>query len=343
MLTEAPRFPGQWLAVAAAAALLSGCHALYLASGQLALNASRQPITGLLQRGDLDATLRARLEYASRARDFAVSALALPDNGSYRSYVDLGRPFATWNVFAAPEFSVEPRLSCWPIVGCVAYRGYFDLQRARRAAARLARRGYDLHIAPAAAWSTLGHFRDPVLSTMLSYGDVTLAALLFHELAHQVAWVPGNNDLSEAFATVVEIEGTRRWLALNGHSSELEAWLAGRQRQQQESQRLLASRTRLASLYASGASTEAMREAKAVEFAGLRAALAVGRAAPVGVLNNAMLAAVATYDRCIPTLEAELRRLGGDLPAFYALVRSAAQDAAVGARLCPDQRPARSR
>ena len=180
MLTEAPRFPGRWLAAAAAAALLSGCHALYLASGQLAVNARRQPIAGLLQRSELDAALRARLEYASRAREFAVSALALADNGSYRSYVDLGRPFATWNVFAAPEFSVEPRLSCWPIVGCVAYRGYFDPRRARRAAARLARRGYDLHIAPSAAWSTLGHFRDPVLSTMLGYGDVPLAAMLFH-------------------------------------------------------------------------------------------------------------------------------------------------------------------
>ena len=131
--------------------MLSGCHLLYLATGQLEVNARRRPIAKLLQRDDIDATLRARLEYASRAREFAVGALALPDNGSYRSYADLGRPFATWNVFAAPEFSVEPRRCCWPIAGCVAYRGYFDEDRARRVAAGLVRRGYDLHIAPSAA------------------------------------------------------------------------------------------------------------------------------------------------------------------------------------------------
>ena len=180
---------------------------------------------------------------------------------------------------------------------------------------------------------------------MLAYGEVTLAAMLFHELAHQAAWVPGNNDLSEAFATVVEVEGTRRWLSHSGRSGELEAWLDQRRRQRHVAQLLLASRARLEDLYAggAGAGAAALRQAKAAEFTALRAALEGAGAAPAGALNNAVLAAVATYDRCVPALEAELRRHGGDLPGFYALVRGAAQDAGVAARLCPDQRPARSR
>lgn len=343
MLTEAPRFPGAWLAAAVVALPLCGCHALYLATGQLEVNARRQPVAELLRRDDLDATLRARLEYARRARDFAVGALALPDNASYRNYADLGRPFATWNVFAAPEFSVEPRRWCWPIAGCVAYRGYFAEHRARRAAARLVRHGYDVHIAPAAAWSTLGYFSDPVLNTMLGQDDVALAATLFHELAHQVAWIPGDNDLSEAFATVVEIEGTRRWLRQVGQPGELEAWLATRRRQHHYAGIMLETRERLARLYADPAGGDGLRRGKAAEFSRLRAELGALGAAVPDVLNNAVLAVVSAYDRCVPPLTAELERAGGELPAFYAEVRRAAQDAALRARLCPDQRPARSR
>ena len=122
---------------------------------------------------DTSATLRQRLEFARRARDFAMAELGLPDNGSYRSYADLGRPYATWNLFAAPELSVTPKRWCFPVAGCVAYRGYFDEEQATRAAARLAARGYDVQSVPSIAYSTLGHLRDPVLNTMLGYGDAS--------------------------------------------------------------------------------------------------------------------------------------------------------------------------
>lgn len=339
MLTEACRRPGLWLLAITLTLPLSGCHLLHLAAGQFEVNVRRQPIDVLLRRADTGAALRTRLEYALRAREFAVTALALPDNGSYRSYADLGRPYATWNVFAAPEFAVEPRRWCWPIAGCVAYRGYFAEDPARRYAARLARRGWDVHIAPALAWSTLGHFRDPVLNSMLGHGDPALAAMLFHELAHQRLWVAGSNDFNEAFATVVEIEGTRRWLSAAGQPDQLDDWLAVRTRQQHEAGLLLATRARLEQRYAELNDSARLRAARATEFTWLRRQLESGRGESVGVLNNAVLAAVATYDRCVPALEAELQQLGGDLPAFYARL----DDAALRTRLCPDQRPARAR
>ncbi|MBM5812047.1 MAG: aminopeptidase [Gammaproteobacteria bacterium] len=339
MLTEACRCPRLWLPAIALSLPLSGCHLLYLAAGQLEVNARRQPIPALLQRADTDAALRAGLEYTARAREFALTELALPDNGSFRSYADLGRPFATWNVFAAPEFSLAPRRWCWPIAGCVAYRGYFTEEHARRYAAGLARRGWDVQVAPALAWSTLGHFRDPVLNTMLGHGEPALAAMLFHELAHQRLWAPGENDFNEAFATVVEVEGLRRWLHQAGQPDELASWLAARASQQHETELLLATRARLERLYAEADEPSRLRTARTSEFTRLRRELESGRGAPVGVLNNAVLVAVATYDRCGPALEAELQELGGDLPAFYARLG----DAAVRSRLCPDQRPARAR
>jgi len=335
MLRDPPWRPARPLAGLAACIALTGCYYAQLAAGQLEINRRREPIDDVIARPDTDAALRRRLELAARARDFAMSELGLPDNGSYRTFADLERRYATWNLFAAPEFSVSPRRWCFPVAGCVAYRGYFAESRAARAAARLSAKGYDVFIGPAIAYSTLGHLRDPVLNTMLAYGDTELAAFIFHELAHQAVYAPGDSDFSEAFATVVETEGLRRWFAATDAPGDLGRFLAARQRQQEAAALMVAARGRLAALYTGELEPEIMRERKAEEFDRLRAALAAGGHAVAGDFNNARLVAVATYERCVPMLRTELDRLGNDLPGFYAAMRALARDADARRALCP--------
>ena len=338
MLPDAQKRLIARLALAAAGLALSGCYYVHLAAGQLDMNRRREPIAELVASGRTDEALRRRLDYASRARDFAVSELGLPDNGSYRSYADLGRPYATWNLFAAPEFSVKPQRWCFPVAGCVVYRGYFREKGAMRAARRMAERGRDVYVGPSLAYSTLGHLRDPVLNTMLRYGDAELAALIFHELAHQAAYVPGDSDFNEAFATVVENEGARRWLTDLGRDDELVAFDASSRREKELSDLMVATRDRLATLYASGPPGAAMRTAKAAELSRLRDSMSALGVESVGGLNNARLAAVATYYRCVPALTSLLAQHNGNLPEYYSVIRALAHDAAARAALCPADR-----
>jgi predicted aminopeptidase len=338
MLPDAPKRLIARLALAAAGLALSGCYYVQLAAGQLDMNRRREPIADLVSSERTDEALRRRLDYASRARDFAVSELGLPDNGSYRSYADLGRPYATWNLFAAPEFSVKPQRWCFPVAGCVVYRGYFKEQDAAHAARRMARRGRDVYIGPSLAYSTLGHLRDPVLNTMLRYGDAELAALIFHELAHQAAYVPGDSDFNEAFATVVENEGARRWLTHLGRDDELVAFNASSQRERELSGQMVATRDRLAALYESGVPADEMRTAKAVELSHLRDSISALGVPSIGNLNNARLAAVATYYRCVPALTDLLAQHAGNLPEYYAAIRALAHDATARNLLCPTDR-----
>ena len=335
MLPDAPGRLIASLALVAAALAQPGCYYLQLAAGQLEMNRRKVPIEELRAREDTEATLRGQLDHASRAREFAVTSLGLPDNGSYRAYADLDRPYATWNVFAAPEFSVEPRRWCFPVAGCVSYRGYFDERRAGRVAARLSGRGNDVYVAPSIAYSTLGHLQDPLLNTMLRYGDAELAALLFHELAHQAVYVPGDSDFNEAFATVVEFEGARRWFSHLGRADELAAFLESRRRQQRAAESMIAGRERLAAIYGRQLPVAEMRIAKAAELDQLRQLLAAEGPGPEGELNNARLAAVATYHRCVPALSALLATRDGDLPSFYGAIRALARDDAARSALCP--------
>jgi predicted aminopeptidase len=325
---------------------LSGCYLLHLADGQLQLMSRRQPVARVIDAPATPAALRARLTTAQAARQFASDVLGLPDNGSYRSYVDVGRPYVTWNVIAARPDSVEPKQWCFPIAGCVAYRGYFDERRARRYAAGLERRGYEVWVGPVPAYSTLGRLRDPLLSTMLRYADVDVAALIFHELAHQLLYVQDDSAFNEAFATAVEYEGVRRWLEAQGRGGELERFEAARRHQFEIADLMVATRARLRALYARRLAAAERDAARAAEFARLRADYAALRArsgagtgdpfAADPVLNNARLAAFATYHQCLPGLERELARVGRDLPAFYAAARDLARLPAAerAARVC---------
>jgi len=241
MVRDSPRRPFRAVAAAAASISLCGCYYVHLAAGQMEMNGKRRPIADVIADPGTDETLKRRLDYAVRARDFAMSELRLPDNGSYRTFADLGRRYATWNLFAAPELSIDPKRWCFPVAGCVTYRGYFDEAQAARAAGKLRERGYDTWVGPSIAYSTLGHLRDPVLNTMLDYGDAELAAFLFHELAHQAAYAPGDSDFNEAFAMVVEAEGLKRWFAHEGQADALARFQASRARQRDAAELMVES------------------------------------------------------------------------------------------------------
>jgi predicted aminopeptidase len=315
------------LAIVSICASSGGCYLLESAQGQLQLMAKREPIKRVIAKPSTPPSLRRQLEAVAAIREFAVRELGLPDNGSYRSYADVGRPYVVWNVVAAPEFSVEAKKWCYPLVGCVAYRGYFVERRARDLAGKLRRRGFDVSVAGVAAYSTLGHFNDPILNTMVGWSDVALAAIIFHELTHQLMYVPNDADFNEALATTVEEVGVRRWLQAQGREQDL----ANYEREQRHDEEivglLIRTRAGLQQLYASGVERSLMRERKGAAFASLRAAYAQlksdwGGHAPYevwfeGDLNNAYLASVATYFNCVPGFKRELEAQGGNLQAFY--------------------------
>jgi predicted aminopeptidase len=312
-----------------------GCYLLQSAQGQLELMSKREPIARVTAKASTPPALRAQLEAVAAIRDFASHELGLPDNGSYRSYADVGRRYVVWNVVAAPEFSVDPKEWCYPIVGCVAYRGYFVEDRARRFASKLRSEGLDVVVGGVAAYSTLGHFNDPVLNTMMGWDDVELAAIIFHELTHQLLYVSNDSSFNEAFATTVEEEGVRRWLRSQGRDADLAKHLVEQEHYIKVIDLLSSTRDELRTVYASGLPPTAMREKKRAAIEAMRASFAHLKAewgghAPFEAwfdedLNNAHLASIATYYNCVPGFERELRAAGGDLAAFYARARELAK------------------
>lgn len=335
-----------------AAVLLGGCESVgyygQAVHGHLALMASRQPIDALLE--DPAATSRERLALVLEVRDFATGALALPDNGSYRSVVPTPDEGVVWSVVATPRYSLAPRTWCFPLAGCTSYRGYFDRAQAEAYAGALAAEGLDVTVDSVPAYSTLGWFDDPLPGGVLRWPDHDIAAIVFHELAHQRFYVKGDSAFNEAFATVVAEEGVARWLARRDDAAAIAAWEGGQRRRQEFVALLLETRAGLAALYASDAAEAELQAGKERLFDALRARYAALEASWDGApgfghwlarpLNNARLAAVATYRERLPAFRALLRCVGGDLPAFYATVEriaalpAAERDAAMGAP-CP--------
>jgi predicted aminopeptidase len=294
---------------------LQGCYTLQAVRGQMELLAKREPVTEVMAREDTPDALRERLAYAQEVVAFASTELGLPDNGSYATYAELDRDFVLWNVVVTEEFSVEPMRWCAPIAGCVAYRGYFDRAAAERFADRHRSHGRDVSLGGVRAYSTLGWFRDPLLDSMFTGEPADLAAVLIHELAHQRLYIPGDSALSEAFATVVEIEGVTRWLRARDEEQALADWASRRVRQRAFTDTLMETRNALQDLYASGMAADRMRARKAELFEALRTRLGEER-----LRNNAELAAVATYQDLVPVLQRLLEMVDFDLEAFYARV-----------------------
>jgi predicted aminopeptidase len=310
---------------------LCGCETMsyYLqaAGGHLSIMARAQKVDALIADKETPQPLRERLELARVIREYASRELKLPDNGSYRSYADIGRPYAVWNVVAAAEFDVKPVQSCFPVAGCVSYRGFFDRDEAERHAAGLRAGGYDVLVYGAAAYSTLGRFDDPLLSTFIRYQDAELARLIFHELAHQVAYAKDDSTFNESFAVVVEREGVRRWLASVGREALMQNFLDNQKRLAQLRALVDQARARLQVVYRSRIAPEAMRERKRAEMAALKPALAPFPVLAASEPNNALLAAFATYSELVPTFEHILLEEGGDLARFYARVKGYAASA----------------
>ena len=322
----------------AAAAMLVSCTSLnyyaQAAQGQLTLLSDARPIEDWLADQNTNSKLRVRLSTARQIRTFAVHELGLPDNASYKNYASLARPFVLWNVVATPELSLDPVQWCFPVAGCVSYRGYYSTEDAAAYGRNLRAEGHDVQVGGVPAYSTLGWFNDPLISTFIYYPDAELARLLFHELSHQVVYVQDDSQFNESFASAVEEAGVERWLSGYGNQAMRDSYIKFSARKKEFLKLLLDCRSALEANYASGASKAEKRAVKARLFAKLKADYLVLKESWGGFagydrffaepLSNAHLASIATYNDFIPAFRALLTR-EKTFPRFYAAARALAE------------------
>lgn len=323
---------------------LAGCESVgyyaHVAGGQLKLLTERQPVERVLRElddapsaGPGGAALRARLELSQAVLAHAEDTIGLPVGDRYRSYVDLDREAVLWNLFAAPELSLEPHLWCYPVVGCLPYRGYFDDDRLRREQARLAARGLDTYVGPVLAYSTLGWFDDPLLSTFLALDDMAFVELLLHELSHSRVWVRGDATFNESFASFVGRQGARGFFNDRGRLEEFEAWERADLAWQTALRVLQQTRDVLRAIYAGAGDEAARRAAKraALDAAGdclTNLAVATGNDGYLRLiprLNNAYLASLATYEDAVPVFAALFEAANGNWTSFFDRVNALAE------------------
>jgi predicted aminopeptidase len=329
----------RWLAVVTLGAALSGCEATgyygQAIAGHLELLNARQSVEVARQIAEDGGNKRLvqQLTLAMRIRAFASDRLGLPDNGSYRHYADLQRPFVVWNVFAAPALSLQPKQWCFPVAGCVTYRGYYDRAEAYRHAALLRAEGWDTLVAGVPAYSTLGFFDDPLLNTFIYRPEGELARLIFHELAHQVVYVQDDTAFNESFASAVEQAGVSLWLSEHGSPQARVAYGQALERREQFRRLVFAARAELETIYGDDALTVATKRQRkhallstlASRYSAMRSQW--GATATVHdhwfnqPLSNAHLAAVVSYETWVPAFQTLLARHHGDFPAFFEEVR----------------------
>ena len=332
------------LALAAALTLLTGCADLgyywQSAHGHIDLMRAARPVPAWLADPATSPALKAKLELTQRIRRFAVTDLGLPDNRSYTGYADLHRPAAIWNVVAAPEYSLQLKTWCFPVAGCVGYRGYYDEAAANAEAAAQALQGLEVAVYPVPAYSTLGYMNwaggDPLLSTFIAYPDGELARIVFHELAHQVLYVPDDTLFNESFATAVERIGGAMWLQREESAQARADYAQFDGRRQQFRALTLQTRRALTAIYETKeteahdwTAVAAMKKAALDDFRAryvtLRASWPGARQGAydgwVARANNAMFGAQAAYDDLVPNFEALFAQQGRDWPRFYAAVK----------------------
>lgn len=319
--------------VATSLASVSGCYYMQAARGQIELMNKRESIEELIEADDTPAVLSARLKLVNEARQFSIDELGMPDNDSYRSYADIERNYVVWNIFAAAEFSLEPKTWCFPVAGCISYRGYFSEDSARKEAAKLSDDGYDVAVGGVIAYSTLGKFSDPILNTMMQWSDNNLIAVMFHELAHQILYVKGDSGFNESFATAVEEFAIDRWLKGQDQESDLADYRERRELQERLMQHIEIARTDLTALYSSPIAVAEMRLKKRERLEQLQVDLSKeaeqsGRDAPGWLsedLNNARLASMSLYQGRLPEFRVLLADCGDDIRCFYAQARVLAE------------------
>lgn len=311
--------------VAALCLVNSGCYYMQAAVGQWQVLRKSEPIDEVIAAGDTPEETARRLHLVQAARQFSIDELGLPDNDTYRRYADIEREFVVWNVFAAPEFSVQPRQWCFPVAGCVSYRGYFSKDAAYREAERLEKDGYDVSVGGVSAYSTLGNFNDPVLSSMLRWDDMQLAGVLFHELAHQVLYIKGDTAFNESFATAVEEIGLERWLAARGRPGDMATYRERRELRQDLMALVAAARGDLRIYYADDITDEEKRRLKASRLQRLQTEATArleksGRSGSAWIregLNNARLASMTLYEGWVPAFRSLFRQCGQDIRCLY--------------------------
>ncbi len=293
---------------------LTGCSTLswygQSISGHFKIINKRQKIESLLSSTTTSPRLTQKLIYVQSLLNFAATKMGLAHNGSYQHYVKLKSDYPVWNVMAAPKLSLDSQQWCYLIVGCVSYRGYFSVEAASKFAEKLKAQGYDVLMSPAVAYSTLGWFNDPLLSSMTAYSDPQLAALLFHELAHQQLYIKNDTEFNESFAAAVEELATEQWLIHSGKREQLQHWRTNKIHRQDMRHLLLSTRISLEIVYKSTNTDAVKLSAKKRLFAKLRTDYDVLRKKWKQTSgfnqwfykqnNNAALSLVADYQQGIP-------------------------------------------
>lgn len=311
--------------------LLAACSDLgyyaQCATGHLDVINRCRPIPDILADPETSTELRDKLKTVQNIREFAVQELDLPDNDSYRSYGDLSSPYVVWNVVAADEFSLTPEQWCFPVAGCVTYRGYFSQKAAETFADSLREKNFDVYLYGVEAYSTLNWFDDPVLNTFLGRSESSLAGLIFHELSHQLVYVENDSRFNEAFATTVELEGVKRWVKKEGDRRRLSRLQAGTERQHQFLQLIKGVQRELQYLYENETDPQRLRMGKSdiledafCDYETLKKEWGGFEGYDnffAGGLNNAKLASVSTYQDLVPSFQRLLARFDGKLPHFY--------------------------
>lgn len=318
---------------------LSGCSNLgYYAQaviGHLEIISHRHPIAVLIKQPETPKDLRQKLSRVLEIRDFATRELGLPDNGSYTGYTDVDRPYVVWNVVATPELSMTPKTWCFPVAGCVSYRGYFSHEKAESLAQTLQQQGYDVAVNGVRAYSTLGWFEDPILSTVIHYPDPELAGLIFHELSHQMIYVSDDSIFNESFATVVEHEGTRRWLESIGQPDDIVPYRTKKRRQQTFISLIMRYRDLLTATFSTNQPADWKRQQKQTLLRRLKDDYKELKHKWDGDttydkwidrdLNNAHIASTGTYHHYVPAFQTLLADHQHDLSSFYDEVKTLGQ------------------
>ena len=306
-----------------------------LMSGHSELLEQQKPISEILANKKTESKLRQLLETSQKIRDFASKELYLPENDSYRTYANIKRPYAVWNVVAAKEFSIKPKKWCFLFVGCLSYRGYFSKEDASTYANELKKEGYDVYVAGAKAYSTLGWFDDPLLNTMMYKSEARRAGIIFHELAHQVVYIDDDSAFNEAFATTVEQEGIRRWMAKKGKSKQYEQYRVNKKRDAQLNALLRETREKLKQLYKTKINEKEKRQEKKLIFSLMQKKNQLLKKSwgdytvydkwMSQELNNAHLLLIATYHNLVPAFKAMLKKENNNLKKFYNAVEQLGQ------------------
>jgi predicted aminopeptidase len=296
--------------------------------GELQILTHQEPIAKVLADPGTSSELKHKLQLVLEIRQFAATNLHLPVDQAYMKYVDLHRPYAVWNVNAAPKLSLDPKRWWYPFVGKASYRGYFNREAARKYANELKNKGWDTYVGAVETYSTLGWFRDPVLNTFINEPDADLGEILFHELGHKRVFISGDTDFNEAFATTVGEEGVRRWL--KDKPDLYSTYEREREHEAQFVQLVLQSRDELEAVYDSTNILESVKlERKAQIIAEMRAKYQKLKAQWgtneyehwfTSEINNAKLNTIAAYYTLVPAFHALLQANGGDMEKFYIAV-----------------------